>query len=111
VTAGDSANTSGETRAATETFARAAYAFHPKPDYPERAKREGWEGTVLLEVLINSQGDPERVAVARSSGFALLDNAAREAVKGWRFRPASMGEHRIASVERVPVVFRLETGN
>jgi protein TonB len=96
---------------AHENFSRAAYAFHPKPDYPERAKREGWEGTVLLEVSIDSQGRPERVAINRSSGFPLLDHAAQEAVKSWRFRPALIGERRITSTARVPIVFRLDAKN
>jgi TonB family protein len=103
--AGDAADS------ASETFSRAEYAYHPKPNYPERARREGWEGTVVLEVSIDSQGRPERIAINRSSGFAILDHAAREAVKGWRFRPASLGKRQITSTERVPIVFRLDTKN
>jgi TonB family protein len=100
-----------EEEPADERFSRAEYVYHPKPDYPKRARREGWEGTVLLEVLIDSQGRPERVAINRSSGFAVLDHAAREAVESWRFRPASLGTRQIASTARVPIVFRLDAKN
>jgi TonB family protein len=104
-------NARGEAESTNERLSRAEYVYHPKPDYPERARREGWEGTVLLEVLIDSQGRPERVAINRSSGFAVLDHAAREAVESWRFRPASLGTRQIASTARVPIVFRLEAKN
>jgi protein TonB len=92
----------------SEPVSRARYAFHPIPEYPERAVREGWEGTVLLEVFIDSSGRPETVSVNRSSGFAVLDQAAREAVKNWRFHPASLGNRQITSSERVPIIFRLD---
>jgi protein TonB len=81
------------------------------PIYPERAKKEGWEGTVVLEVFIDSQGRPERVEINRSSGFAVLDQAAKEAVKHWRFRPAQWAGRQIASTGRVPIVFRLDVKN
>ena len=111
MTAGIGGEEPREAEPASETVSRAQYAYHPKPEYPERAIREGWEGTVLLEVLIDSHGRPERVSINRSSGFAVLDQAAREAVKNWRFRPASLGNRQITSRERVPIVFRLDVKN
>ena len=89
-------------------FVRANYAQNPKPEYPERARREGWEGTVLLRVLVNPQGKPDRVDVSRSSGFESLDRAAIETVKGWRFHPARYGERQVESWIQVPIVFTLE---
>jgi TonB family protein len=112
VTAGPAGvNAPGQEEPATQIFSEQSILSIEKPVYPERAKREGWEGTVLLEVLIDSQGRPERIAINRSSGFADLDRAAREAVKSWRFRPAFMGERRITSTARVPIVFRLDAKN
>lgn len=89
-------------------FTQADYAYTPKPDYPERARREGWEGTVLLAVLVDRRGGSKTVEVSRSSGFQLLDRAAVEAVKLWRFHPAHAGETKIASWVKIPVVFRLD---
>ena len=89
-------------------FAQADYAHNPKPQYPERAQREGWEGAVFLRVLVNQEGRVERIEVGRSSGFATLDRAATKAVKDWRFHPARYGEKEVESWVRIPIVFKLE---
>lgn len=88
-------------------FSPVHYAHHPKPDYPERARREGWEGTVLLRVLVDQKGRPKWVELNRSSGFEILDRAAIETVKGWRFRPARSGVNAVESWVKVPIMFRL----
>ena len=89
-------------------FAQADYAHNPKPPYPEQAQREGWEGTVLLRVLVNQEGKAESVEVSQSSGFETLDRAAAKTVKDWRFHPARYGEKAVESWVRVPIVFKLD---
>lgn len=86
----------------------AAYLRNPPPRYPPAARRNGDEGTVLLRVLVAADGAAVKVELDRSSGSALLDNAALEAVRGWRFVPARRGQQNIEDWVRVPVVFRLE---
>lgn len=86
---------------------RANYAYTPRPEYPDRARREGSEGTVLLAILVDAEGRPERIVLNRSSGFASLDTAAQETVKQWRFRPARYGDTRVESWVKVPIVFTL----
>lgn len=88
-------------------FARVSYAYNPKPKYPETARREGWEGTVLLRVLVDREGKAKWIEVSRSSGFETLDRAAMETVKSWRFYPAHYGERRVESWVKVPIVFSL----
>lgn len=88
-------------------FARAGYAYNPKPKYPETARQEGWEGTVLLRVLVDREGISKSIEVSRSSGFETLDRAAMETVKSWRFHPAHYGERRVESWVRIPIVFSL----
>lgn len=61
------------------------------PEYPERARRSGQEGTVCLEVRLDQAGTPLEVAVARSSGHRLLDLAAMAAVRRWRFAAGHAG--------------------
>jgi protein TonB len=64
-------------------------AFHNRPpSYPPMAARMGAEGTVQLLVRVSAAGVPDEVRVAASSGYALLDRTARDAVLLWRFRPA-----------------------
>jgi protein TonB len=86
---------------------RAAYLNNPPPPYPRAARRNGEEGTVTLRVLVNQDGLPTQVEMERSSGSNLLDTAAREAVKNWRFAPARRAGAPIAAWVIVPVIFRL----
>ena len=83
----------------------------PRPVYPESARREGREGSVLLRVLIDDQGRSKQVEVNRSSGSDALDRAAAEAIKRWRFHPARHGENPVESWVRIPIEFRLAGPN
>lgn len=89
------------------TLVKAAYRTTTKPDYPERARREGKEGRVLLHVLVDEEGRSKTVEVDTSSGSDMLDQAAREAIKKWRFSPARQGEKAVASWVKIPIDFRL----
>src|SRR5262249_10923855 len=57
----------------------------PLPEYPAEAKKAGIEGDVVIELLINEEGN---VAHARiKEGPQELQAAALAAVKNWKFRP------------------------
>ena len=74
------------------------------PRYPTEAARRGQEGTVQLSVVVGTDGSALAVDVAVSSGYPLLDRAAREAVAKWRFRPGS--EDGLAMPTTLPVTFQ-----
>jgi len=65
------------------------------PTYPLEAARRGQHGTVVLRLFIAPDGNVMSAEVAESSGFPILDRAAREAVAHWRFRPAKLEGHPI----------------
>lgn len=44
--------------------------------YPPLARSRGWEGTVLLGLRVESNGRLKKIRIARSSGYAVLDNSA-----------------------------------
>lgn len=84
------------------------YAAAPPPAYPAAARRMRFEGTVLLEVLVDANGRPLRVEVRESSGHRQLDEAARDQVLArWRFQPAMRDGRAIQAIGLVPVDFRL----
>ncbi len=87
----------------------AAYLRNPPPRYPPAARRNSEEGTVVLRVLVTTDGTASRTELDRSSGSMSLDSAALEAVRNWRFVPARRGAQNIEDWVRVPVVFRLES--
>jgi periplasmic protein TonB len=86
---------------------QARYRDTPRPDYPESARREGREGRVVLRVLIDNQGKTKSVELNTSSGSKVLDQAATEAIKRWRFYPAHAGDVPVDSWVNVPIDFRL----
>ncbi len=63
----------------------------PPPRYPHESRRKREQGTVLLAVLLSTDGTVIDVRVARSSGHARLDEAARSAVRRWRWSPTIRG--------------------
>jgi periplasmic protein TonB len=87
---------------------RAAYLRNPPPGYPAAARRNGEEGTVMLRVLVSTDGAPREVVLERSSGSSSLDAAALATVKTWRFTPARRAGEAQEAWVLVPIVFRLE---
>lgn len=86
---------------------RTKILFTIPPVYPRIARESGWEGTVLVRVLVQTDGRPGSVRVRKSSGHAILDDAAIETVKKWRFIPAKDGNIPIRSVVEIPIHFAL----
>ncbi|MGQ4583863.1 TonB family protein [Lysobacter sp. F60174L2] len=92
----------------TMTGATLRYAAASPPPYPVRALRAGAEGTVLLEVLVDTDGQPLEVTIARSSGHRELDRAAlRHVLEHWRFQPAMRDGHAVRAIGLVPISFAL----
>lgn len=100
-------NTAGAEPLVAPSF-NAAYLRNPAPRYPLVARRNGEQGTVTLRVLVSRDGLPASVDIERTSGSPPLDNAAREAVRSWRFAPARRGAQAVEAWVLVPIVFRLE---
>jgi len=92
---------------ATQTL---AYATPLSPMYPPASLRAREQGTVLLRVLVDPSGVPQRVEIARSSGYARLDTAARDSVLRARFRPVMRDGAAVSAWGIVPIAFRLDRG-
>lgn len=73
--------------------------------YPALARKRRQEGTVVMEFSINSKGVPENIEITRSSGFSLLDGAAKETLIRAAPLPVVKG-----SIE-VPITFILKKEN
>ncbi|AZU17196.1 energy transducer TonB [Xanthomonas citri pv. fuscans] len=84
------------------------YLSSPAPSYPAAALRAGQQGTVLLRVLVGTDGRPAEVSVQTSSGHRMLDLAARSQVlRNWRFQPAMQNGQAVQAYGLVPVSFSL----
>jgi protein TonB len=85
-----------------------SFRHAPPPEYPDAARKDGKEGRVLLRVLVDEEGKSKLVEINLSSGSQVLDHAAAEAIKRWRFSPARYGDSPTASWVKIPVDFRLK---
>ena len=59
-----------------------------QPTYPATAQKAGERGTAVVAVYVNAIGNPYKVILAETSGYADLDRAAVDAVRTWHFVPA-----------------------
>lgn len=93
----------------TQPIFDANYLENPPPPYPRIARRNGLQGRVVLRVMVSAAGIATEVQVRSTSGHEVLDDAARETVRGWRFVPAKRGDEPVAAWVLIPISFRLES--
>lgn len=94
--------------AVTPPIFNADYLDNPAPRYPPLSRRSREQGRVLLRVLVTPGGSAQEIEVRDSSGHPRLDDAAREAVRQWKFVPAKRGDEPVAAWVLIPVSFKLE---
>jgi periplasmic protein TonB len=85
------------------------YIQQPRPEYPAMSRRLGEQGKVVLRILVNDKGRPERIDLQQSSGSARLDEAARQAVQHALFKPHIEDGKAVAVYAIVPIKFELDT--
>ncbi len=88
--------------------ARPEYLKNDPPEYPRLARRRGYSGTAVIEVLVSRDGRPEEVKLLSSSGHRLLDESALSAVADWRFQPGTRNGIPVSMRVKFPVRFSLE---
>jgi periplasmic protein TonB len=77
------------------------------PVYPSAARAQGVEGEVVLRAIVDQRGAVERDIVVVES-VPVLDRAAVEALRQWRFEPGrDAGNRAVPAVIEVPLRFRL----
>jgi protein TonB len=83
------------------------YGSRTTVKYPMDALRRREHGTVILRVLVGTDGTPQQIEVETSSGSPRLDSAARDAVRQWTFRPGTRNGAAQSAWARVPITFDL----
>ena len=89
------------------TYAYPIYKHNISPPYPLLAKKRGYQGTVLLEVLVTTEGKADSIRLSRSSGYSILDRAAIKGVREWLFYPAKRGDEVFEMWVKIPIRFTL----
>ncbi|MCD9006905.1 energy transducer TonB [Luteimonas sp. XNQY3] len=97
-----------ETAPARPADREARPVAQPEIPYPPAAARSREEGSLILLVQVDANGNATDVTVEKRSGSRDLDRAAQQAVRDWKFEPAIKGGKPSASAVRVPIDFTLQ---
>jgi protein TonB len=80
-----------------------------KPRYPESMRQAGFDGRVLVRFTVDTLGrvDMSTVQIVQST-HDLFSRAVRDALPGFRFKPAEVGGVRVRALAEMPFEFSLE---
>jgi TonB family protein len=80
--------------------------YKVEPEYSEEARKAKYQGTVVLNVVVDASGKAINPQIIRSLGLG-LDEKAVEAVKKWKFKPGYKDGKPVAVIAQIEVNFRL----
>lgn len=76
------------------------------PEFSDEARRQKYQGVVVLSLIVDAQGNPQRIRVIRPLGMG-LDEKAIEAVRQYKFKPAMKGGQPVPVEINIEVNFQL----
>ena len=79
-----------------------------RPTYPEIAQEAGIEGVVVVQAFIDKKGRVKETLILKGVPNTGLDEAAMEAIRKTRFRPAKQRERAVGVWISIPVNFKLK---
>ena len=78
-----------------------------EPQYTELARKARIEGVVIIEAIIDRNGNVTDARVLKPLPLG-LDQAALEAVKRWKFKPGTLNGQPVPVIYNLTVIFRLQ---
>jgi len=92
-------------------ISRINYKIRNNFKYPQLARKNGWEGKVLLSLFVNSEGTIENAHIKTSSGYRILDKSALNALLKVKHIPRIKNWFNISYSEIIiPVIYQLQKG-
>jgi periplasmic protein TonB len=80
--------------------------FAPDPEFSDEARRAKYQGVCVVALVVDAQGNPQRVQVVRHLGMG-LDEKALEAVRQYKFKPATLQGKPVPVEVNIEVNFRI----
>ncbi len=77
------------------------------PEYPNRARRMNIQGKVMVQLVVDTAGNPKEFSIASASPAGYFEEAALTAAKKMRFIPGKIKGKTVNTLVHVPFVFRL----
>jgi protein TonB len=81
--------------------------FQSTPNYPFEMRRAEIEGEVLVDFLVDTEGDVQNARALQSS-HREFEAAAVQSVAKWKFRPGRKNGQNVVTRMQVPILFTLE---
>jgi TonB family protein len=103
--------TAGNTYNLNTVIAYPLYKENTPPVYPEIARVRGYEGIVFVFAEILPDGHVGNMRIRKSSGYAILDQSAIEAVKPWKFEPAKKSGNPFTVWVELPIKYILHNNS
>jgi len=82
--------------------------LNPPPPYPSLARRKGLEGHALVEIRVRPDGTCSDARLLECAGSPLFGEVSLETIRGWTYRPATLGGKPVETTQRVRFVFKLK---
>lgn len=76
------------------------------PAYPEEARKQGIEATVVVKFVVGEDGQVEDLKIVK--GHPLFDEVVLAVVRAWTFRPATLEGKPVRMARMVKIPFRLK---
>lgn len=80
--------------------------YTPEPEFSEEARKAKYQGVVVLDIVVGTDGRVHNQRVVRSLGMG-LDEKALEGVKVWKFDPSKKDGRPVAVEMQIEVAFNL----
>jgi protein TonB len=80
--------------------------YTPEPEFSEEARKAKYQGVVVLNIIVGTDGRVHNPRVVRSLGMG-LDEKAVEGVKTWKFDPSKKDGRAVAVEMNIEVAFNL----
>lgn len=100
---GSGGNVGGGVRQVGNGVTAPKLVSYVEAEFSDEARRAKYEGTVVISLIVDAQGNPQNIRVARSLGMG-LDEKAIEAVRQYKFKPAIEA----SSGKAVPVLINVQ---
>ena len=82
--------------------------YAPEPTIPDDLRYEPFEKTLVVEADVNTQGTPENVKIADSTGSKELDDIGMKTAMAYKFKPATVDDVPVEGHVRFHIIFKVE---
>ena len=92
-----------------KAIASVLQAIEKNKTYPRAARRAGYEGTVHIQIMLNTQGVITECSLHKTSGYALLDNATLDVIRKLYGKKVTNADLKTTMEAIIPIRYSLQS--